>query len=367
MGRGMRWVAVLAATALLCSMPALVARRPAHAERVDPAALIAKIRGSSGVGYSGLAESRGALGLPDLPRLGRLADLLSGTTRLRVWYAGPHRLRVDRLTPIGEVDAYVDEAGGWVWESEDRDSIRMDGTPTLRLPEPRDLLPPELGRRLTAAAATARLEALPARRVGGHEVTGVRVRPLGVTTVDHIDLWADPGTGLPMRVDVIARGQRNPSVTTRFLDVRLGRPDRGVTTFIPPLDSPVRGEQVPDIVAAIDRYAPYELPAQVAGLPKRPRVSGVGGGAATYGDGYTLLAVVPLRGDFAASLLDRILGAAEPIKVGGVPSAPLSTPLVKALVVAAEPGFLLAGTVPLATLQRAGAELTRRNLPFRTN
>lgn len=366
MGRWARWAAVLIAVGALCAVPALVAALPAGAARVAPAELIARIRASAVVGYSGLAESRGALGLPSLPRLGSVADLLSGSTRLRVWYAGPQRLRVDQLSAIGETDTYRDGGLGWRWESADRDAVRVLGTATLRLPQPADLLPPELGRRLTADAASARVQALPARRIGGLAAAGVRIVPLGGTTVGRIDVWADPRTGLPVQVEVAARGQAQPALSTRFLEVRVGAPPAARTRFAPPPDARFRVEQVPDLVAAIDRYAPYRLPDRLAGLVQRPRVSGAGGGAATYGDGYGVLAVVPLRSDFAASLVGQLLGPAAGVPVGTARVAPLHTALVEGLVVAAAPGFLLAGTVPAATLTRAALELTRANLPLRS-
>lgn len=362
-----RWAVVAAGTALLCAVPSLVGLLPARADRPAPIALLAKIRASASVAYSGLAESRGSLGLPSLPRLGALDDLLSGTTRSRVWYAGPDRLRVDRLTLIGEEDTYLDAGGSWNWSSGNGSATRVSGQPALRLPAPVDLLPPELGRRLVAPATAGELRSLPSRRVAGRSTVGLRITPTGGTTLGHLDVWADPGTGLPMQVEVASRGAASPTVITRFLDLKLGAPGRPDTVFRAPPDARVDAEDAPDIVAAIDRFAPYALPRSVAGLAGRPRVSGLEGGAGTYGEGYALLAVLPLQDRFAFALLDQLGGPpGQPVKVAAGQAVGVVTPLVTSLlIVGPYQSYLIAGTVPLSTLQRAADQLARQPLPLR--
>ena len=67
---------------------------------------------SARVPHTGLAESSGSLGLPDVPELETVASQLGGTTRTRVWWAGPATSRVDVLTPTGEQGIYVAGVGG---------------------------------------------------------------------------------------------------------------------------------------------------------------------------------------------------------------------------------------------------------------
>ncbi len=367
--RGLRrWAIAAAGTAALCALPTLVGFVPARADRPPLTTLLARIQASGGVPYSGYAESRGALGLPNLPRLGDVDALLSGTTRMRAWYAGQHKLRVDRLTLIGEDDTYRDAGGSSRWSSIDRKVTRVDGEPPLRLPEAADLLPPELGRRLTAPATAAELHPLPAERIAGRDAVGLRIVPAGPTTIGRIDVWADPRTGLPLRVDVSGRSRATPTVTTRFLDVRLAEPPAGVTTLTVPADAPIEVDPAPDIVAAIDRFAPYRLPDTVAGLARRQRVGGIdAGGAGTYGDGYSLLAVLPLRDGFAGGLLERLTGPpAQPVKLRQGRAAAVVTPLLST-VVAEGPynSLLLSGTVPVSTLVKAADELLAAPLPSR--
>ena len=84
-----RWVAAVAVTGAVIGAPAAYARLPVGGAVSDPAALralITQARASTDVGFVGLAEARGTLGLPDLPRLGDVAALLGGTTRAREWW-----------------------------------------------------------------------------------------------------------------------------------------------------------------------------------------------------------------------------------------------------------------------------------------
>src|SRR5919109_1321183 len=66
--------------------------------------------------------------------------------------AGAARWRVDELTPIGERDLYRDGAETWSWDSGERRALATREEAPVRFARPADLLPPELGRRVAAAA-----------------------------------------------------------------------------------------------------------------------------------------------------------------------------------------------------------------------
>src|SRR4249919_1751796 len=91
-----RWAIAAVVTVVVASAPAAYTRLPTAESSLRPAQLLAQARHSTRVAHSGLAESRGNLGLPDLPRLGEVAALLGGTTRARVWWRSPRHFRVDR-------------------------------------------------------------------------------------------------------------------------------------------------------------------------------------------------------------------------------------------------------------------------------
>ncbi|MBC3762054.1 hypothetical protein ACUN7V_12645 [Quadrisphaera oryzae] len=152
---GLRWLAVVLGTALLVT--AALVGRPAWSaagsgEQEAVTEVLARAASSASVSFSGTATSSGALGLPDLPRLGDVAALVGESTRTRTWWAGEQTWRTDVLTATGERGEYATggQLTGWDYE---RDALTV-GAPLsgARLPRASDLLPPALARSLLAGA-----------------------------------------------------------------------------------------------------------------------------------------------------------------------------------------------------------------------
>src|SRR5205823_6640674 len=82
--------------------------------------------------------------------------------------AGATRARVDVLTATGERDTYLEPGRTVQWDSDER-LVRVVFGPQrgVRVPQPLDLLPPQLGRRLLAVADPARTERTGTERVAG--------------------------------------------------------------------------------------------------------------------------------------------------------------------------------------------------------
>lgn len=353
---------VAAGLAALTALPSLAGALPADAPPVPLAELVARIRASPDVAWSGYGESRGALVLPDVRELGDLPGLVGGTTRTRTWWRAPDEWRVDALSLVGETDTTRDPDGSWTWDSADERAQRIVGELDVRLPAAPDLVAPVLGHRL-AGTGDVELSALPDRRVAGRAAAGVRLTPRdpATTTVAAVDMWAEPRTGLPLRVEVHAAGQDQPVLTSLLLDLELAAPPRSRTTFLPPARASVSVDEAPDLAAAVDRFAPFALPPVLAMLPRRQRTDlGLVGGVGTYGDGFTALVVLPLPLDAGRRLVRRIDSD------GDGESARVSTPLVNGLAATVrERAYLLVGTVPETVLQRALAELRFTEPPLR--
>ena len=361
--RSWRWGVVAALVAGLAGLPTLAGALPASSSDLPPAELIERVRSSDQVAWSGFGESRGRLVLPDVRELGELPGLFAGTTRTRIWWRAADDWRVDALTLVGELDTTRDADGGWTWTSADRRAVRVVGDLDARLPAAPDLVAPVLGHRL-AGTEDVQLSALPARRVAGRSVNGVRLTPQdpATTTVGSVDLWADPETGLPLQVEVRAAGVDDPVLTSLLLDLDLTAPPADRTDFERPRRAAVLIGEARDVAAAADRFAPYALPEEVAGLPRRERSRLTsGGGVGTYGDGFSALAVVPLPPDVGRQLIGRI---------GPDPSgrtARVTTPLVNAVVGAdgGDRAYLIVGTVPEVLLTRALSQLQASPPPLR--
>ena len=353
-GPGWRWGVVAALVAVLAAAPTVAQARPSSGPDVDAGTLLARVRTSDAVGWSGYGETRGDLVLPDVRQLGDLPELISGTTRMRAWWRSPTDYRVDQLTLVGERDVIVTAGQTWTWDSAARSATLISGDVGVRLPRAADLVAPALGARLSRCDAVD-AQRLPARRGAGVDALGLRLRPRdpSTTTVGSIDLWAEPSAGLVLRVEVRARGRSSPALTSLLLDLDRARPAAERTAFAPPIDARLDAVDAPDIAAAGNRFAPFVLPQVLAGLPRRVRVTGVGDGVATYGEGLTVLTVVPLERGTAQSLLRSLLPEGSRQRTAG-----FSSELLEGLV-ARERGraYLLVGTVPTSLLQRGLDEL----------
>jgi hypothetical protein len=364
-----RWLVVGAVAFALVTLPGAVAALPVRAPALDLDTLVARIRASAGQPFEGYALATGSAGLPALPQLTDVADLLDGDTRMRVWYATTDRWRVDVLGTGTERGTYQQPGRQIVWDYGRSQLTELSGEPPVRLPQGPDLVPPALARRLLAATAGDPRTPLPAKRIAGIAAAGVRFTPASPhTTVGRLDVWADPATGLPLEVDVTGKGATEPLLTTRFLDLSQRAPDPGVLT--PP---PVRAgigytvTDAQDVVEALrggltgGRIRP--LPDTLAGQPRTnstlPNLTGV----ATYGTGLAqfIVVIVP-RGVGYDAEGKALRGGGVRLDFPDGDGVLIHTSLVSVLAMDSHPvrtNYLLAGLVDPALLRQAGSELSQ--------
>ncbi|PVZ11927.1 hypothetical protein [Actinomycetospora cinnamomea] len=360
-GRALRWAVVVLVGALLVGVPAAIAARPGSAQ-ADPDELRDRIAASADVPWTGYAEARAGLALPRIPALSDVTTLFSGVTRLRGWYAAPDRARTDVLTPVGERDRYTTPRGQAVWDYGAELLTLVAADPVVRLPRPDDLLPPALARRLLAGtAASDPATALPSRRVAGVDAAGVRVTVADPeTTVGALDVWADPATGLPVAVEVRARGVADPLISTAFGELEQGPPDPAA---LEPRRGPGAGvtrSPTSDLFGVLGRGDGASLPDRIAGRDREPPEEDFPA-LGQYGTTLGQLVAVPLPADLAATLLGGIdrAGAGRTLPVEGQGAA-LETPLLTLAVVRSNDGgraWVLAGLVPDAAIDAGAADL----------
>jgi len=352
-----RWCLVALAAGTLVAIPPVISALPAAEPDVGTADLLRRAQGSAAVPHTGYAETEGTLALPVTDDFSGPAELLGGSTRLRVWWRDSTDWRVDAVDTTGETDLFHDGTGTARW-SYQAARAEYAGESPVRLPRTSDLVPSVLGRLVLREADAADVARLPARRVAGRDAVGLRiVPPEPQSTIDRADVWVDPGTGLPLAVEVYAAASDRPFVSSLFLDVSLELPDTATTRFTRPPGVEVRYDDALDIADAADRFADAVAPAQLVGLTSR-RQAGVPGAVGQYGSGLTLLVAIPLWDRAADPLRDQL--ETSPQSVEGPAGTSLTVgPLSMLLAPCAdEHSWLLAGTVDEDTLRRAAAQLT---------
>ncbi|MBW0103947.1 hypothetical protein [Pseudonocardia sp. KRD291] len=320
------------------------------------------------VPHTGLAESTGGLGLPDIPRLESASALLSTTTRIRVQVAARDRWRIDQLTPAGEIDTYRLGDTEYLWDYGGNRLTTIRGTAPVRLPRASDLAPSDLARRLLGITATEAVSALPPRRIAGYAVPGIRVVPADPAgTVGRIDVWALPGPAgtpaLPMAVEIAAKGAAGPVLSTAFTSVEAAPPSGlALRPDVPPgaesvsarpgdLAGVLRGLGAPPPPDSLAGRARVELPGSDEGA-----LPGIG----VYGTGVSRFVLVPAGRDVARQIIGGA-GAAGGVPIAGFApdrAVRVATPLLGLVVVRRRGGgFLLAGTVVPDVLEAAATEL----------
>lgn len=312
--------------------------------------------------WVGLAEATGRLALPDLPALESTTALFSDVTRVRGFVAGPDRWRADTLTPVGERDVYRLDGREYVWDFGFDQLTELTGRPALRLPRAADLLPPELGRRLLGLAPDAPVTPLPARRIAGRTADGLRLAPDDPdTTVARVDMWADPASALPLRVELGARtGPDVALLVSELQDVDLRAPDDAVLVPPRPPGSGRVRAAANDLGGALRRLGAAPAPGRLGG---RDRVVLSGDelpGVGVYGRGLAGFVLIPVSRGIAERVLDgagAAGGTAVPIPRGR--AVLVSTPLLSLAARSGRNGaFLLVGTVGPPVLERAVGELS---------
>ena len=356
-----RWLLVAVGVAVLCSLPAAVAALPVSSSPLTASAVRAKILASGDVAFSGYAESEGGLSLPDTDQLNSVADLLGGLTQLRVWWRSDRDWRVDQLSVSGEVDVHADstQTSTWNYEANLLAVTRTPASVTVRLPMPADVLPATLARRLLSQSSDAEVTRLAAQRIAGVDAVGLRLRPADPnSTIDRVDLWADPQTGVALRVNGYQADAANPALSTSFLDFSRATPSAQTVD-----QSIVNGARVTlqngDTISPLLRQFGLQAPpARLAGLARNELLPAFGA-IGVYGRGVTEFVAAPLSGRIARPLLANLVKIPGLVRSGDnyqVAIGPLSLLL-------SNPGggrtfWLLVGTVKQPLLAQAAAQLS---------
>jgi hypothetical protein len=367
---GWRWALVAGGLAILCALPAVASALPVSTPAVTTAQLRSRIVAAGQLSYSGYAESNATFGLPSLPGLSDVTSLLDGVTKMQVWQASPSDWRVDVLSDTGERDTYQHAKSWYLWDSGSELLTQIIGRSSVRLPQAADFLPPSLASRLlTEAGTTARLSVLAPRRVAGRAANGLRVVPADpASTVGQIDIWADATDGLPLDVQIYARGTRQPALETHFFQVSRWRPDRAVLT---PRRGPGTGfttTTASSLTGELSQLTPIVLPTELAGQPVRiiPDLLPLG----VYGHGLSTFVVLAFGGSTGQRLLSGARAAGgTPVSTADGSGVVVSSPLVTVVLMHRDAvsrqhyrdvTFLLAGLASQQVLVRAAATLASR-------
>jgi outer membrane lipoprotein-sorting protein len=353
----LRWLpaaavpAVIAAGALAGSLPAS-AGNPLPVK--TPEQVLKLIAQHGEPALSGTLEQSSELGLPELPKTGAGTDsstawleLLTGPHTARVYRDGPDNARIQVMDRLAERDIVRHGNQVWFYNSKDNTAahaqVPADAAGPAGRPSAKDVTatPDQL-----AAALLAKIDPSTAVKVGadvrvaGRAAYNLVLTPKSdATLVSSIAVAVDGQTGLPLSVEVKARGQADPAFRVAYTSLTLGAPDASVFTFSPPRGATVKEMTAPEHKRGQDsRHA--TSPARDS--THKPAVTG---------SGWDSVVEFPAGTAGPASDATALLQQATvPVHGGRL----LSTALVNVLVL--DDGRVIAGSVPAARLLTAAAQ-----------
>jgi outer membrane lipoprotein-sorting protein len=280
----LRWLVPLVAIVLLAAGGSAVGMITATARSGLPersaAALLVDVQKARLDGLSGTIVQNAELGLPSLPGVGGagssdLSSMVAGSHTLRLWYAGPDRVRVALLGSLGESDVVRNGTDLWTWSSAQRSATHRT-VPASTGDEPHSLA--DASPMTPQQAADAALKAIsPTTRVSTDGTAVVAGRPAYElllqprdrrSLVGSVRIAIDGKTHVPTRVQVFADSGEQPAFEVGFTSFDPTRPPTSVFRFNPP-----PGTKVTEAKAHADER-PGRHGGEAAG--PRPRIVGSG-------------------------------------------------------------------------------------------
>ena len=318
--RRARWVVptgVVAAVAAVGIASAITVAQAAPAlPPRTPAQLLAAVAGDHAAlpPLTGTVVETAALGIPELPGSANpdsITSLLAGSHTLKIWYAGPRKLRLAVPVLMGETDLVRNGTTAWLWQS-GSDSVTRFLIPAGdhgREPVmPRVPLTPQQAAQqvLKVASKSTRVTTEANVTVAGQAAYQLVLAPKASgSQIARITIALDAQhLSVPLRVQVFAKGAASPVFQVGYTSIAFVTPAASNFAFTPPPGAKVRtvGSGLP---SGWSGYAPGQEP------------QGMASGAQIIGKDWTAVAVLPAADVLPGGALSRVAGAGNAAGVAG--------------------------------------------------
>lgn len=327
-----------------------------------PAQLLAQVADSATPPLTGTVVETTSLGLPSLPGTANptsIASLLTGSHTVRVWYSSPRHFRLAVPEPLSETDVIADGSTAWLWDSTANTvteySLPAHQAAPQTQPATAPLTPQQAAQQVLAAVGKTTTVSVDSNvTVAGQPAYELVLAPKDSRSlVGQVQIAIDGKNGVPLRLQVYARGTSSPAFQVGYTSIQFVTPAPADLTFSPPPGAKVShvnlGEQSgssrpPGDVSAIGSGWLTVLDLPSAGLTA-PSGSGPASGGAGSGDSPS--------GDSAA-VLNALLSSATPVSGAWGSGRLLQTSLVSVLITS--DGRTFVGAVQPSVLYAAAGQ-----------
>jgi outer membrane lipoprotein-sorting protein len=336
--------------------PALPARTPAQ--------LLAEVAGNSSMPpLTGTVVETASLGLPSLPDTSgnsstSITSLLTGSHTVNVWYASPQRFRLAVPGSLTETDVIRDGSTAWLWESA-ANTVTKFSVPahsTEPVPTTAPLTPQQAAQQVLAKVGPTTAVSVDSNvMVAGQAAYELVLTPRDARSlVGQIRIAVDGSNGVPLRLEVLARGATTPAFQVGYTAIAFVTPAPADLTFTPPSGAKVTQADMtggkdqgasPDASTIGSGWlAVADLPS--SGLTSNPAAAGGGasGGPVSVNGG---------SGDSSA-LLRTLLSSAAKVSGSWGTGRLLRTSLISVLIT--DNGRMFVGAVQPSVLYSAAAQ-----------
>ncbi|HEX3223229.1 MAG TPA: hypothetical protein VHR35_11725 [Nocardioides sp.] len=279
--RRARWAVPAAAAVAVVGVGPLLHAVTADAHGSLPprtaAQLLVDVRNAQVKALSGTVVETTDLGLPALPSIGgrggnaaSFSSLVSGSHTMRLWYAGPDRVRLALLGQLGESDLVRNGTDLWAWSSHDNTATHWTvpagehATPSGPASLPGSVMTPQQAAEaaLKAIDPTTQVSTDPTARVAERSAYELSLVPRDRRSlIGSVKIAIDGATGIPTRVQVFARGASTPALQVGFTSFSTSAPDPSVFGFTPPPGATVKQGSLPSAGSAAPHRRAHHLAA----------------------------------------------------------------------------------------------------------
>jgi outer membrane lipoprotein-sorting protein len=216
-----------------------------------PAQLLAEVASATAPPLTGTVVETASFGLPSLPATGNptsLSSLLTGSHTVRVWYASPQHFRLAVPSSLSESDVIRDGSTAWLWQSTLNKVTKYTlpaQAPAKAIPHT-PVTPQEAARQVLAAVGpTTAVSVNPNVTVAGQAAYALVLAPKDHRSlVGQVQIDVDGKNGVPLRLQVFARGASSPAFQVGFTAVQFVTPAAADLSFTPPAGATVTQENL---------------------------------------------------------------------------------------------------------------------------
>jgi outer membrane lipoprotein-sorting protein len=207
-----------------------------------PAELLAQVAQSAPPPLTGTVVETASLGLPSLPGTANptsIASLLSGSHTVNVWYGGPRHFRLAVPSQLSETDVIADGDTAWLWQSTANTvtEYSLPAGQTVPKAQPTlDLTPQQAAQQVLAAVGKTTAVSVDSNvTVAGQAAYELVLAPKDSRSlVGQVQIAIDGRNGVPLRLQVYARGASSPAFQVGYTAIQFVTPAPAELSFTPP-------------------------------------------------------------------------------------------------------------------------------------